>query len=108
MVYFDTNISQIEKIEIKTLPMNNFPSNVSFHPHGTYLYKDKYLYVINYAFDKGGERVEVFEVLSSRSGLELNYLPSIVYPSKFAGIFNDLVVIGDDDDEILLTTWMPF
>jgi len=46
--------------------IENFPENITFHPHGVYLYKNEknenYLYVINHAFSLGGERIEVIKV----------------------------------------------
>ena len=39
----------------------NFPNEIAFHPLGMSLFQDN-LYVINRAYDKGGERIEVFDL----------------------------------------------
>lgn len=47
---------------------------MAFHPHGIYIRKDKtdnqWLYVINHAYDKGGERIDVFKFIET-TNLEL-------------------------------------
>lgn len=48
----------------KLIPLKiyGFPKELAFHPHGIYLYTKRsvrYLYVINHAYNNGGERVEV-------------------------------------------------
>lgn len=94
--------------QLFTLPIVNFPSNVPFHPHGLYLYHNKYIYVINHSITEG-ERVEVLEILytntnanDNSSALVLQYDHSIILPHGFNEITNDLVVINTD--EFYITT----
>jgi hypothetical protein len=104
MVVVDTSKS-ISEHKIEDLLVNNFPKDFKFHPHGLYLYKNKYIYVINHAYNKGGERVEVFEIVDTDNKIELNHLRSIPMDKEYTGIFNSLVVIGDND-EMLITTFL--
>jgi hypothetical protein len=47
---------------VTALEMKGFPPHLKFFPHGIYLLEKRLLYIINHAYDKGGERVEVFQV----------------------------------------------
>lgn len=50
-------------LTIRELPMKGFPEGNYFHPHGMYYREQEHqLYVINHAYAKGGERIEVFDV----------------------------------------------
>jgi len=92
---------------VRKIQMNNFPQNVAFYPHGIYIYKNNSLYVINHAYQKGGERVEIFDIVENQKDIiHLNYKRSIVFPEEFTGLFNSLVVVGDED-EIYITTFLP-
>lgn len=107
----EKNKIQINDLKIKNMHMKNFPKDIGFHPHGIYLHREKFLYVINHAYDRGGERVEVFEIKEnqdSKNGepLYAEYLRSIKFADNFSGLFNDLIVIGDND-EILITKYLP-
>jgi hypothetical protein len=42
--------------------IEGFPAGISFRPHGTFLFKNETLFVVNHGVDKGGERVEVIKV----------------------------------------------
>jgi hypothetical protein len=45
---------------IEPLKIDNFPPRIAFHPLGIYYFHEKKeLFVINHAFDRGGERIEV-------------------------------------------------
>ncbi len=68
------------------------------------IWEDRLLYVINHAFGKGGERVEVFELKTSPE-LKITYSRSIRFPDKYAGNLNDLVMIGLD--EFYITEFWP-
>jgi hypothetical protein len=67
---YDT-IAEVEKGNIavfdtknenfKIYQIINFPKDITFHPHGVYLYKNL-LYVINHAYSLGGERIEVLKI----------------------------------------------
>jgi hypothetical protein len=100
IVVIDTTLDN----KIKKIPISNFPKDVNFHPHGIYLYKNSTLYVINHAYQKGGERVEILSISEDpNSGVKIEYLRSHQHDDKFAGNFNDLAVIGED--EYYVSTW---
>jgi len=47
--------------QIHQLPLTGFPPDVAFHPHGIYLDRPtSKLYVVNHAYNRGGERIDVF------------------------------------------------
>ena len=70
---YDLEHSTIYKLRIK-----NFPKNIDFHPHGIDIFGDE-LYVINHAYKRGGERIEVLRITNSEH-LELVYKSSIEVP----------------------------
>mmetsp|Transcript_21612 Transcript_21612/g.28755 ORF Transcript_21612/g.28755 Transcript_21612/m.28755 type:complete len:396 (-) Transcript_21612:166-1353(-) len=84
-------------LKIKELPIVNYPENVDFHPHGSYIL-DRELYVINHAYDKGGERIDVFDIITTSSDIpkRLVFKHSITsewMKKEFNGILNSLVVV---------------
>uniref|UniRef100_A0A6B2L869 SMP-30/Gluconolactonase/LRE-like region domain-containing protein n=1 Tax=Arcella intermedia TaxID=1963864 RepID=A0A6B2L869_9EUKA len=93
---------------IKPLPLTNFPKGVPFHPHGLSIDPSRsFLYVINHAFDKGGERVEVFKVTGdSLDNLLLRHYQSIVLDDFLQGVSNDLVFVREGF--LLVTQWRAF
>ena len=67
----DTDVGDLKNLLIDS----GFPSDkVDFHPHGMALTPDwvskdnKQLFVINHAWNKGGERIEVFNVERDSNG----------------------------------------
>ena len=83
--YSDTTQSGKEFAEkhltIEKLPLVGFPEGVDFHPHGMSIHKpDNTLYVVNHAFENGGERIEVFDIVTHGSEIEIadfdNEVPS--------------------------------
>ena len=99
------NLVDIESKRIIKLEIKDFPKNISFHPHGIYIYNDE-LYIINHAYSRGGERVEVFKLEDIEDNLLVKYSRSLVFPKQYSGFFNDLVVFKQD--EFLITNWIPF
>ena len=79
---------------VKALPITNFPEDVAFHPHGLFIFENLLLYVVNHAYEKGGERVEVFSLL--KKPVTATYMYSIQFPDDMAGSLNDLVVMSED------------
>mmetsp|Transcript_6795 Transcript_6795/g.6680 ORF Transcript_6795/g.6680 Transcript_6795/m.6680 type:complete len:346 (+) Transcript_6795:65-1102(+) len=96
----------IESKSTYEIPIHNFPKEIGFHPHGLFLFKNETLYVINHAFNRGGERVEVFKLQESEGKIEATYLRSIVFDDEFIAKFNDLAVI--DEDEFYITQSMHY
>jgi len=53
-------------LKIEELPIVNYPEGVDFHPHGMNILKeDRTLYVINHAYENGGERIDVFGIATA-------------------------------------------
>lgn len=95
-----------EKVAIRKIPIQKFPQEISFHPHGLSLYKNL-LYVINHAYGKGGERIEVLEIHDSQDEqhLQLIYRDSILMEENSYGMYNDLMLLNEN--EFYITTWLP-
>jgi hypothetical protein len=93
-------------LEITKLQIENFPSNIAFHPHGMSILKNS-LYVINHAYRKGSERVEVIQITADNETgkFTLKYIKSIIFGDTYQGILNDLAVI--DENKFYITTWKP-
>lgn len=106
-----------------------FPEGVDFHPHGMALTPDwvnkddKKLFVINHAWNNGGERIEVFKVnkdaaeddidVDAPGVLEWEYamgdldgqaLKDSKWQKENYGRFNGLAVCGEN--EVLLGKWI--
>jgi len=104
LVVIDPNRQEIFK-----RPIKNFPKGIAFHPHGIYIYNNL-LYAINHAYSKGGERIEVFEIIGSNFlDIEFIYQRSLIFEKKLklSGITNDLAVVGKND-ELYITSYLPF
>ena len=104
MLYFNIDTEELKEIQIK-----NFPKNISFHPHGINLYKNKYIYIINHSFNyiKSYERIEIVEIIKEKNNFkELKYLKSIILPENFFGILNSLTIVSNEI--IYFTTSKPF
>lgn len=78
---------------IKEVQIENFPQKVAFHPSGISLLKDKVLYVINHAMNKGGERIEIFNIKGKHENISLTYKVSFVLGENYNNMFNCLAVI---------------
>lgn len=94
------------KISFKPLTLHGFPSEIAFHPHGMALYPN-HLYVINHAYGKGGERIEVFNVdccSENEGSVKLTYNHSLTF-IDYHGMLNDLIAINEN--EIFVTQWLP-
>ena len=91
----------IKKIEIEGLP-----EKIKFHPHGIYLYQDK-IYAINHAYNRGGERVEIFDIMKKGENVSLKYNDSILFEEKnLFGMFNDLAILNTQ--EFFISKWIAF
>jgi hypothetical protein len=63
--------------------------------------------VVNHAYDKGGERVDILKTVEENDTVKLVYERSLEFPDELLGDLNDLVVIGDGD-EFYISQWLPF
>ena len=105
-----------ETENVKSIKINNFPMEVAFHPHGI-SYKNRTLYIVNHAYSKGGERIEVFKLDNLAKGkelsfehIELDYKYSIPLHDMHMGRVNDITVTNTEhnNDEIYITHSNPF
>jgi hypothetical protein len=94
----------LEPFAYQPIPVIGFPSDVNLHPHGVYLYQEKWLYAVNFGHSKGGERVEVFELVKAQT-MSLKYHRSIQFGDEYIGSLNGLVVL--QDGEIYVSVWLP-
>lgn len=104
-------------LEIKPLPIVGFPEGVYFHPHGMFFREqERELYVVNHAYAKGGERIEVFgiDVATDEDGVgdgvpsRLHYKYSITsdwMKTELNGILNSLVVV--EKNKFYVTQYEP-
>ena len=110
----------VEKhLAIEKLPLVGFPEAVDFHPHGIYIHKpDNTLYVVNHAFENGGERIEVFDIVTAETAedesddnavpnkLVYNYsITSAWMKSEMNGVLNSLVVV--EPNKFYVTQYEP-
>lgn len=87
------------------LEMVDYPKDVSFHPHGIFTKNKKFLYVLNHAYNKGGERIDYFEIdVANKKAL---YKSSMIFENEYNGRINDFVVL-DDYNTIIASTWRAF
>ena len=88
----------ISSKQFSIVPLKNFPGNIAFHPHGIFLFKKEIIYVINHAFDKGGERIEKFRIIEKEDKITyLTYMQSFILPDTLKGTLNDLVALREDE-----------
>lgn len=92
----------IKKKELHKLTIENFPKDISFHPHGISLYKaDSHLYyllIINHSinFEKQHceERIEKVLLKINKSNVSLEFKNSIILPQQYFGTLNSVVMIN--------------
>ena len=92
----------IKKKELQKLTIENFPKDISFHPHGISLYKaDSHLYyllIINHSinFEKQHceERIEKVLLKINKSNISLEFKNSIILPQQYFGTLNSVVMIN--------------
>ena len=91
-----------QNIIFQSIDLIDFPKDILFHPHGLSLHGNK-LFVLNHAWEKGGERVEIFDIKTNDNNkLSLIYNNSVVFSDDFMGMFNDLLVLNQK--EFFITT----
>jgi len=107
-------------IDVKTekysvIKINDFPSDVPFHPHGLSLFKksenEYILYVINHAVDynyKGRERIEKINIIYNPKDkdIKMYYDSSISLPEEYFLRVDSIAVINED--VFYFTTNAPF
>jgi hypothetical protein len=105
-------------LKFETLPIVGYPEGIDFHPHGIYIHKpDNTLYVVNHAFEKGGDRVDVFGISTAEDGDDdpendvpnkLHFKYSITndwMQKELNGLLNDLVVV--EPNKFYVTKYRP-
>jgi hypothetical protein len=85
----------VKNKRMKKIPITGLPNNIAFHPLSLYVYQDRLLYVINNAYNKGGQRIEVFTLSDKLGNISLKYLKSILLDNSLMGIIGDLAVLAD-------------
>jgi len=94
--------------EFKRLVLKKFPEGIAFFPHGIHVIPERgELFVINHAWSRGGERVEVFSVQQINGWPELTWKFSIksdVWPCCLN--LNDVVSMVPG--EIFVSQWKAY
>jgi len=88
------------------IKIKDFPEGVAFNPFGNNLYKKSTLNVVNYAYSRGGTRIEVFDLRKHDGEVEAKHIKSIKFGPEFEGIINSVIQVGDND--YYINTWHPF
>ena len=99
----------IDTEELQEIPIINFPKDIPFHPHGIDLFQNKFIYIINHAFNykKCNERIEIVEIIKDNNKFkELKYIKSIILPNNFFGTLNGITAVSND--VIYFTTANPW
>lgn len=94
----------IDLMDYKRLPIHNFPKNVKINPHGMYIYEKKELWLINHAYGKGGERLDVFDLKKNNGELSLHWKYDLSVDSTLHAVFNDVFVATES--EYFVTQWI--
>lgn len=91
----------------RNLTIINWPQDIAFHPLGLSIYNTSTLLVVNLAYNRGGQRLEVLSLRMEGSGdVVVAYEKSILFNEQFQGIVNSVAKISPS--EIYVTTWHPF
>lgn len=87
----------------KVIPLTivDYPANSTFFGHGIYFSHNRsILYVINHSNE--GEKLDAFKI--DIDSLKAFFLKSFKFGDEFRGLFNDLIMLEDDDESFMLTT----
>lgn len=85
---FDIQTENLQLHQIK-----GFPSDIAFHPHGIYLYKQAFLYVINHAYKYGGERIEVIKIQKEKDESKIIFVIFIIIKIHFFTYLKHIKII---------------
>jgi sugar lactone lactonase YvrE len=99
IITFDPKTKAITRVP----NIEGFPNDIAFHPHGVTIKGDD-IYVINHAYKKGSERVEVLRASIDDTGkIRIRYLRSLIFGDEYQGMFNGLAVVGEN--KFFITSW---
>jgi hypothetical protein len=90
----------------QNLTVEGWPEGVGFQPLGMSLYNETTLLVVNLAYHRGGQRLEVLKLWMEGAVVKVQYEKSILFKAEFQGIVNS--VVQTDRNEFFVTTWHPF
>ena len=97
----------IDDEEAVRAEIENFPSSMTFRPHGMYVSKTTDLmYVVNHLGDYS--QVEVFKINYDTTPISLLYVRSIRDDQLFPKYGINDVVEGETEGEVYITQWLPF
>jgi hypothetical protein len=91
------------KVEIK-----NWPRKIAFHPHGIDILRTEektLIYIVNHAFSKGGERIEVIEFKDNEFYYVRSFVNEMQINREAMGTLND--VVAWSEEEFYVTQFMP-
>lgn len=90
----------------QNLEIEGWPEDIAFQPLGMSLHNESTLLVVNLAYQRGGQRVEVLQLRTEGASVKVKYVKSILFGDEFQGIIN--AVLQTNDNEYFITTWHPF
>ena len=97
----------IEDDEAVRAEIENFPSTMTFRPHGMYVSKTTDLmYVVNHLGEYS--QVEVFKINYDTTPITLRYVRSVRDDKLFPKYGINDVVEGEKEGEVYITQWLPF
>lgn len=76
--------------------ISEYPPELYFHPFGMYLVRTtNALYVLNHAFNRGGTRVDIFNLTQAPDTVTARYHGAMLLPEELHGRHGDLIVESD-------------
>ena len=87
--------------------IRNYPNDTYFQPFGMYFVRNSdALYVLNHAFNRGGSRVDIFNLTADDQDVEASYHGSMILPTELHGRHGDLIV--ESDFEVYLSEFSSY
>jgi hypothetical protein len=104
-IYVLSNLDSDNEV-LEKASILNYPPNVVMHSHGIgLLHSQDLLFVVNHAYAKGGERVDIFQITkNANQKVELLYQSTVQFDT-WMGTLNDIVPVSKD--EFYVTNYLP-
>ena len=85
--------------------MLDFPEFFQLNAHGIKIFNENILYVISHSYNKGGERIFIFDLEVVEGQVQATYRKNYYFEGDY-GMYNALALI--DENHFYLTQWIPF
>ena len=90
---------------IHKVKMLNFPDSFQLNAHGIKIFNENTLYVISHSYNKGGERIFIFDLEIVDGLVQATYKKNYYFDGDY-GMYNALALV--DENHFYLTQWIPF